>query len=105
MIMDRPLRLSITCLTKGSSTERWASFSEIRSFDADWEHADLKRPIGKNKVKVTTVKPAFSRKISAEIEGVVAGLKPHEVVVAKCRNKTLVVWKRGKDFWWGARDV
>jgi len=37
------------------------------------------------------VQAAFSREITAEIEGIIAGLEPDEIVFAKRWNKTLVV--------------
>ena len=48
---------------------------------------------------------AFARQITAEIEGVIAGLEADEIVFAERWNETLVVGQRSQYFRRWARDV
>src|SRR5580693_6640954 len=79
--------------------------SESRGLDADWKHVDPYRPVGKNEIEIATVQAAFTREITAEVEGIIPGLKTNEVVFAERRNETLVVWQCSQYFWRRAWDV
>ena len=78
-------------LNERQSHRTLGKFGESRSFDADREHVDPNCPIGDDKIEIAAVQAAFARKISAEIEGVIASLEAHEIVFAKRWNETLVV--------------
>ena len=51
--------------------------------DADREHVDPNRPIGDDEIEIVAVEAAFPREITAEIEGVIAGLEADEIVLAE----------------------
>src|SRR5271155_5057534 len=78
---------------------------EGRSLDADRKHVDTNRPVGHDEIEIVAVQTAFPREITAEIEGVIAGLEADEIVFAQRWNETLVVWQRSQYFWWWAWDV
>ena len=83
MMSALPFRLLITRLTNGNRTERWEKIGEGRSFEANREYVDPNCPIGEDEIEVVAVQAAFSREVTAEIEGVVAGLEADEIVFAK----------------------
>jgi hypothetical protein len=64
-----------------------------------------RRPIGEDEIEIVAVQAAFPREVTAEIEGIVAGLEADEIVFAKRWNETLVVRQRSKYFRRRARDV
>ena len=66
---------------------------------------DSNRPISEDEIEIVAVQAAFSREITAEVEGIIASLEPHEIVFAKRGNKTLVVRQGGKYFRRRARDM
>ena len=55
---------------------------EGRSFDDNREYVDPNCPIGEDEIEVVAVQAAFSREVTAEIEGIVAGLEADEIVFA-----------------------
>ena len=91
MMSARPVRLSITRLTYGNRTARWARRTKVAVSMPTGEYVDPDRPIGEDEIEIVAVQAAFTRQITAEIEGIVAGLKADEIVFAKRWNKTLVV--------------
>src|SRR6185437_2827810 len=78
---------------------------ERRSLDTDRKYADPHRSVGDDEIEVAAVQAAFPRKITAEIEGVVAGLKADEIVFAERWNETLVIGQRREHFRRRARNV
>jgi hypothetical protein len=60
--------------------------AEGRSIDADGERANADCSVGDDEIEITAVQAAFPRKVTAEIEGVVAGLEADKVVFAKRRS-------------------
>jgi len=76
-----------------------------RGLDANREDVDSNRPIGDDEIELVAVEAAFPREITAEIEGIIAGLEADEVVFAERWNKTLVVGQRSQYFGRRARDV
>ena len=77
-------------LSVGQSRGTLGKTREGRAFDANREHADPNRPIGDDEIEVVAVKAAFPREITAEIEGVVAGLEADKIVFAERWNETVV---------------
>ena len=91
MMSARPFRLLITRLTNGNRTERWERSAKA-AVSMPTGNASIRAcPIGEDEIEIVAVQAAFSREITAEIEGIIAGLEPDEIVFAKRWNKTLVV--------------
>src|ERR1700693_4034816 len=78
---------------------------EGRSLDADRKHIDPNRPVGDDEIEIVAVQTAFPREITAEIEGIIAGLEADEIVFTQRRNETFVVRQRSQYFRRWARDV
>src|SRR5215470_7080982 len=59
--------------------------------DTDRKHVDAHRALAEGKGEVAACDPAFVGEIAAEIEGVIAGLKAHQVVVTERREEPLMM--------------
>ena len=105
MMSARPARLADHPLNERQSHGTPGKIGKGCGLDADREHVDPNRPVGDDEIEIVAVQSTFAREVTAEIEGVIAGLEADEIVFAERWNETLVVGQRRQYFWRRARDV